>query len=41
MSNTSWTPLIVLFGVLCAIAGWCVIETLIWLFDAVSFNFGG
>lgn len=36
----SWTGMIVLFGLVCAIAGWAAIEGLLWLFSFVHISFG-
>lgn len=36
----SWTGVFVIFGLLCAVVGWGVIETLRWLFSFVHITFG-
>lgn len=32
---------IVIFGIICAVVGWGVIELILWLFSFVHISFGG
>lgn len=32
---------IVIFGIICAVVGWGVIESILWLFSFVHISFGG
>lgn len=38
--NESWTPVFVIFGLVCAVVGWGAIELLLWLFSFVHVSFG-
>lgn len=33
--------MIVIFGIICAVVGWGVIEFILWLFSFVHISFGG
>lgn len=36
-----WMGAIIIFGIVCAVAGWGIIELIIWLFSFVHISFGG
>lgn len=39
-SNLPWTGLFVIFGLVCAVVGWGVIELILWFFSFVHISFG-
>ncbi|QZA70783.1 hypothetical protein AH04_18 [Erwinia phage AH04] len=40
MSGNGWTGMIIVFGLVCAVAGWCAIEGLRWIFSFIHISFG-
>lgn len=39
-SDNDWKRAIIIFGVICAVAGWGVIEFILWIFSFVNISFG-
>ncbi len=40
-SSHGYEVAIVIFGIICAVVGWGVIEFILWLFSFVHISFGG
>lgn len=40
-SSHGYGVAIVIFGIICAVVGWGVIEFILWLFSFVHISFGG
>lgn len=40
-SSDSYGAAIIIFGIVCAVAGWAAIEFILWLFSFVHISFGG
>lgn len=40
-SSGDFNTAIIIFALVCALAGWCVIEFILWLFSFVHISFGG
>lgn len=38
--NSSYTPVFILFAIVCAVVGWAFIEGLRWAFSYVHLSFG-
>lgn len=37
----SWGTIIVVFGIVCAVVGWCAIEFILWLCSFIHITVGG
>lgn len=40
ISGNNWSGLFIVFGLICAVLGWCVIEGLRWVFSFIHISFG-
>lgn len=40
MIGGDWGKAFIMFGIICAVVGWAVIEFLLWLLSFVSISFG-
>lgn len=41
LSSGDFNTAIIVFALVCAVGGWCVIEFILWLFSFIHISFGG